>query len=228
MVQGTDAFPSLSHKVAEEVNKIARSALKSQPLQWGPDASYYPKTSNSAGYGVVAAGRTGRDFVTFGLAASQTAMDAHIICLDDYIVPSFSLFSSNVKVNTRPNHFQYHMKYPELVNFYRNARVIAIPMLAGFSLCGLTSLMDALGMGKPVIMTRNPLIDIDIEKEGIGKWVEIGDIEGWKNALQFFEDNEQEAFTMGQKARLLVEKGMNSENFANQIMDIFDCVISYS
>ena len=40
--------------------------------------------------------------------------------------------------------------------------------------------MDCLGIGKPVIMTKNPNIDIDIEKEGIGHWVEPGDVEEWK------------------------------------------------
>lgn len=226
MVRGTDAFPSLSLKVAEEVNKVAHSSLKSQLLNWGPQTSFYPKNSD-LGHGVVAAGRTGRDFVTFGLAASQTKIDAHIICLESAICPSFDLFENNIKITTRPDIAP--MKYPELLQIYQNARVIAIPMVAGLSLCGLTSLVDALGMGKPVIMTRNSLIDIDIEREGIGKWVEPGDIEGWKNALRFFEneDNEPEVLAMGQKARNLVEAGLNSNNFANQIMDIFENVLTH-
>ena len=43
--------------------------------------------------------------------------------------------------------------------------------------------MDALGMGKPVIITRNLLIDSHVEKEGIGIWVKPGDIDGWKQAI---------------------------------------------
>ena len=223
MVKGVDAFPSLSRQVAQEINAVSSPAVKSFPLQWGPEASYYPEVP-SIGQGVVAAGRTGRDFVTFGLAASQAQIDAHIVCLQSSVDPLFSSFSDRVQVTVRPD--QAHMKYPELLRLYQAARVIAIPMVAGSSLCGLTSLMDALGMGKPVIMTHNPLIDLDIEKEGIGKWVKPGDIEGWKQALLFFEENEREALAMGGRARDLVESGINSEKFANQIMDIFSKLIA--
>jgi glycosyltransferase involved in cell wall biosynthesis len=75
-------------------------------------------------------------------------------------------------------------------------------------------------------MTKHPLIDLDIEAEGIGKWVEPGDIRGWKDAIQFFEDNEDEAFAMGQRARNLVIAGLNSMSFANEMMDIFENVLT--
>lgn len=219
-VRGNDALPSLSHAVADEINSIL--PLRSSVTNWGPDANFYPYLGR-LGKGVVAAGRTGRDFITFGLAASQTNIPSHIICLQNSVSNTFKTFAKNVQITVQPqNNF---MKYPELLKIYANARVLAIPMVSGFSLSGLTSLMDALGMGKPVIMTRNPFIDIDIEAEGIGKWIPPGDIEGWKNAIQFFEDNEDKALEMGQRARALVDAGLNSEKFAHQIMDIFDNII---
>jgi hypothetical protein len=74
-------------------------------------------------------------------------------------------------------------------------------------------------------MTKHPLIDLDIEAEGIGKWVEPGDVDGWTDAIQFFEDHPNEVLIMGHKARSLVNQGMNSVSFANQVMDIFDNVL---
>lgn len=224
-VKGTDAFPSLSQGVANEINKLSNNSHKSYPLSWGPDAAFYPSIS-VRGRGVVAAGRTGRDFHTFGMAASQTNAQAHIICLETDVSPTFQRFGKNVQVTVQPN--QGYMKYPELLEIYAKARVLAIPLLLGISLSGLTSLMDALGMGKPVIMTKHPLIDLDIEAEGIGKWVEPGDVKGWKDAIQFFEYNEDEALAMGQRARNLVIAGRNSVSFANQIVDIFEKVLTKS
>jgi glycosyltransferase involved in cell wall biosynthesis len=110
------------------------------------------------------------------------------------------------------------MNYQELLR----ACVLAIPLVANTSLAGLTSLMDALGTGKLVIMTRHPLIDIDIEKEGIGKWVEPGDIEGWTRALSFFHRHPEESQAMGLRARALVDNGLNSSSFADQVMDLFE------
>jgi len=224
-VKGTDAFPSLSQGVANAIAKLANESSKSCPLRWGPDADFYPSIP-VRGRGVVAAGRTGRDFHTFGMAASQTNAQAHIICLESDVFPTFQRFGKNVQVTVQPNHG--YMKYPELLEIYAKARVLAIPLSLGVSLSGLTSLMDALGMGKPVIMTKHPLIDLDIEAEGIGKWVEPGDVKGWKDAIQFFEDNEDEAFAMGQRARNLVIAGLNSVSFANQILDIFEKVLTKS
>jgi len=218
-VKGADAFPSLSKGVAEEINTIAQQHDKSWKITWGPDANYYPCSAN-VGQGVVAAGRTGRDFDTFGLAASQTNSDAIIVCLQNSVSLKFCEFGRNVQILVQPNND--YMKYPELLKICTEARVLAIPMHSTSSLAGLTSLVDALGLGKPVIMTKHPLIDLDIEREGIGIWVKAGDVNGWQEAIQFFEDNPAEAVKMGQRARKLVAGDLNSKAFADQIMDIFD------
>jgi glycosyltransferase involved in cell wall biosynthesis len=222
VMKGTDAFPSLSQGVADEVNSLACDVQKSWPLRWGPDSSFYPNSCD-IGRGVVAVGRTGRDFQTFGIAASQTRTPAHIICLQSDVSDSFDDFGDNVQVTVQPN--DNHMKYPDLLEVYANARALAIPLLPGISLSGLTSLMDALGIGKPVIMTKHPLIDLDIEAEGIGFWVEPGDVEGWKAAIHFFERNEDASIKMGNKAKRLVQEGMNSRFFASQVMDVFEKVL---
>jgi glycosyltransferase involved in cell wall biosynthesis len=222
LINGTDAFPSLSISIANAINRVANEPDKSRALRWGPDADYYPYAAGP-GEGVVAAGRTGRDFHTFGVAASQTGIPTQMICLEGS-VSSNPGYGKNIKLTVYPT--DRYMKYPELLDIYAKARVLAIPLLAGSSLSGLTSLMDALGMGKPVIMTRHPLIDLDIEAMGIGKWVEPGDVDGWREAIQFFDDNESEAISMGLRARRLVEAGMNSVSFTNQLIEIFDGVLT--
>ena len=58
--------------------------------------------------------------------------------------------------------------YQKMANLIQNVRVIAIPLEEQSTLAGLTSLMDCLGFGKPVIITKNPCIDLDIENLGIG------------------------------------------------------------
>ncbi|AFY71853.1 glycosyl transferase group 1 [Thalassoporum mexicanum PCC 7367] len=223
LVKGTDAFPSLSSVVAAEINQLAHSDRKSGYLSWGPDANYYQASdpaSDRVGEGVIAAGRTGRDFQTFGQAASQTNAKAQIICLESGYNDTLQGFSQNVSVMALPDH--NYMKYPQLLQLYAQARILAIPVVVTQSIAGLTSLMDALGMGKPVIMTKHPLIDLDIEALGVGKWVAPGDVEGWRSAIQFFEDDPDAALEMGHRARQLVEQGFNSEVFSQQVMDIFD------
>jgi hypothetical protein len=217
VLRGTDAYPALSVGVAQ---MLSSAGALSSALGWGPDANYYA-TESEVGEVAVAAGRTGRDFTTFAHAAIQSDVPAEIICLQ----PDASSLAAgaHLKLNIQPE--KGYMNYRELMEVYSRARVLAIPLTASTSLAGLTSLMDALGMGKPVIMTRHPLIDIDIEKEGIGMWVEPGDVAGWSRALRFFHTHPEESKAMGLRARALVDGGFNSHSFADQVMDLFDQVL---
>jgi hypothetical protein len=217
-LEGTDYFPALSRRVCVQINAVAPG--KSDVMTWGPDANFYPAASTDAGRGLLAVGRTGRDFVTFGRGAGDSGAPAKIICLQKDVVPAFQAFRANVEVLVQPD--QHWMPYAELIRHYGSARALGIPLSNQVSLAGLSSLADALGMGKAVFMTRHPLVDLDIEKVGIGRWIEPGDADGWRNAANWIEDHPDEVQAMGHRARQLVDHGLNSETFARQLLAILD------
>ncbi len=222
-IQGTDAFPSLSARVSREIEQIARRSGYSQVMRWGPDLDYYP-VATGAGSQAVAAGRTGRDFLTFGKAATLSGTPAKIICLARDHLAEFAEFGHNVEVETMSD--ELAISYQELCGELNAARVLAIPLSRGESLAGLTSLTDALGIGRPLIMTRHPLIDLDIEKEGIGKWVDCEDVDGWAKALKWFDQNPDEAREMGRRARAVAESRWNSTKFGEQLIAIVEgCLV---
>jgi hypothetical protein len=214
MLHGLEAMPTLSRAVADEANTLAGRPL-ARALPWGPDAAFYPP-AEYPGTGILAAGRTGRDFATFGRAATAAGVPATILTLRSYAGPELSSLGPQVRVMT-PDRF---LGYDESTRMFAAARALAIPMLDQQVLCGLTSLMDALGAGKPVIMTRNAFIDLDIEKLGIGRWVEPGDVQGWIEALRFFNDNPEAAADMGRRARALVDGGLNYRSFSDEVVRI--------
>jgi glycosyltransferase involved in cell wall biosynthesis len=225
-IRGTDALPALSRQVAEEINsRSGKTPGKSAALPWGPDAAFYPR-ADSVGEGVLAAGRTGRDFVTFGQGASQARCPAEIICMDYDLRPEFSQFAANVRITTPKAGGVF--TYPEMMEQLRSARVLAIPLFDyPPSLAGLTSLLDAIALGKPVIMTRHPLIDLDVEALGIGRWVEPNDVTGWRDAIQWFDAHPGESREMGQRARRLVDdQNFHSREFASRIADLFEAVLN--
>jgi hypothetical protein len=142
--------------------------------------------------------------------------------LEVLIQPAFKEFNENVEVLNGTVEDPIYMKYPQLLEFYARSRVLAIPMLVQQQLAGLTSLMDALGMGKPVIMTKHPLIDLDIEALGIGrlaKWVaarrysKAGDRQS-----SFLKTTRMPSWEMGKTARRLVDQGVNiSQTFGDRV-----------
>lgn len=206
---GTAAFPALAAAVARDLASAAGHGVAFAPtLRWGPDLAYYERFRRAGpGTGVVAAGRTGRDWPTLLHAAAHAG------------VPT-TIFASTPPIVAPPAPVHLHLAppggelpYPEFLPALANARVVAIPLQADVALAGLTSLVDALGLGKPVLMTRHPLIDLDIEAEGIGRWLAPQDVAGWSEALRWFDAHPHEAEEMGRRARMLAERSWNYARF---------------
>ena len=79
------------------------------------------------------------------------------------------------------------MSYALLRDWYANAIAVLVP-LAGDpdDTSGYTSLLEAIAMRKPVIMTRSGCLDLDVEGLGIGKFVPPQDDKAWKKSLEVF------------------------------------------
>lgn len=84
---------------------------------------------------------------------------------------------------------------------------------------GLTSLFEAMALGKPVIMSDNPYFPFDVEKENIGIKVEYGSANAWAKAIKYLSENRQKAKEMGYNARKLAEKEYNLDLFASEVAD---------
>ena len=85
---------------------------------------------------------------------------------------------------------------------------------------GLTSVIEAMAMAKPIISTRNLYSPIDIEKEGIGIFVDTE--EDWTKAIKYLSSHPEEAEAMGKRARKLAESKHNIKLCSAQLQSIFD------
>jgi glycosyltransferase involved in cell wall biosynthesis len=220
---GADRLLTLSKVLAAELLAQGIPACKVCPLTWGVDLSFYGAWRPPGGNGVVATGRTGRDFKTFAVAAKLSGIPATVIGLEGHLNDAVFHTSPNVRIiearneQPAPGEDRGWIKYPALCNHMRDHSAIAIPLFAQRNLAGLTGLMDALGLGRAVIMTRNSHIDLDIEAEGIGFWVEPGDVDGWAHHLRWIHQHPDEVQAMGFRARALAERGYCSNVFSKQI-----------
>jgi glycosyltransferase involved in cell wall biosynthesis len=84
---------------------------------------------------------------------------------------------------------------------------------------GLTTLVEAFALGIPVICSRNPNFEMDIDKEEIGITVAYNDVEGWINAIRRIAGHPEEAQKMGANARKLAEERFNLEIFSREIAE---------
>src|SRR5690606_32645096 len=115
------------------------------------------------------------------------------------------------------------MTYYDLLAHYRGARAIMIPLSYPSQKegCqGMTSLQDVIALGKPTVMTHNRALNLDIEKEGFGFAVEMGDVEGWRKAIQRLIDEEELLNEMGRKAKKTYLEKSNTKIFADKLEEV--------
>lgn len=213
------SFVCLHRKIADELTRrYGVDPAKVEVIEWGVDAEFYERavvpahTKHEAGGGVVAAGRTFRDYDTLVCAVRGTDIPVQILCTED------ARPAEPVGPNVQVQSLAQLLPLKSLLGHYADAAVVAIPMVdVPGKLVGLTSLFDAMAMGKPVVMTANPFIDVDIEKEGIGFWVAPGDRAGWTRALTHLRNHPDQAIAMGERSRTLVKGRYHIDRFAKQL-----------
>ena len=209
----------------ESIEKELIKPEKCEFLYWGEDLEYIDKNiKTSQGNYFLSTGRECRDFSTLISAFSKT---------------------TNIQLQIYTNKINYGNEYGYLEKEqgkYKNIQIQFVEkntettrklaQKAGDCLCvviplnkddiyyclGLTSVIEAMAMGKPIISTRNPYSPIDLEKEGIGFYVE--DELSWINAINYIYNHPDSAKEMGEKARMLAEKKFNIKKCAEQINHI--------
>jgi glycosyltransferase involved in cell wall biosynthesis len=228
-ISGADKLPCLSKALVNDLRGLGANPDKLASMEWGTDVEFYGPWE-PPGSGVIATGRTGRDFVTFAKALGQSHCHGTVIGLQGQLDDPIFQKSSNLRIvearnkQPVPGENQGWLKYPELCQYMRSHGAIAIPLFPQQNLAGLTSLMDALGLGRAVLMTRNRHIDIDIEAEGIGFWLDAGDVNAWVRCLNWVQDNPVEVHAMGKRARQMAEGKFRSHNFASQLAQLIGTI----
>lgn len=188
-----------SRHVYKEVLGIpGRSASNTSVLPWGPDLLFPGYATSEDGGFVVAVGKTGRDYPVL-LQATQRE-------------------SIPLRVHNGPQR-----PYVELLPDLQHASVVAIPLQNPFAMNGMTELNDALALSKPVVMTRSPTaLDVDIEAIGCGIWVDVGDVDGWRQALSRLMSDAALRDRMGTAGRRFAEQEWNQQLYSARVVEIID------
>lgn len=220
----------LFHSRQNMIESIEEGLIKSEKCEflfWGEDLEYIDKNINiSQGNYFLSTGRECRDFPTLISVFSKTTN-----------IP-LQIYTNKINYDNKYNFLEEEQgKYENiLIKFVEKSAETThqLAQKAGGCLCiviplnkddiyyclGLTSVIEAMAMGKPIISTRNPYSPVDLEKEGIGFFVD--DEPSWSNAINYISNHPTEAKEMGRKARLLAEKLFNIERCANQIERIIN------
>jgi glycosyltransferase involved in cell wall biosynthesis len=217
-LRGFDRAIALSQHARRGLVDGGMPAERITVLGWGADldfAGFAPRGPAAMDAPVVAAGKTGRDMRTLLEALRETGLPAHIYG-DRVQLGRTAPIPAEVRVLpvSANDTSSAPLKYDEaVVADLRSAAVVAIPLSNVHLLQGLTEVVDALACGRPMILTRAPYFDFDIEEIGCGWWVEHGDVRGWRERLFDAMSDRDRLERMGRAGRAWAEQHLNAELF---------------
>jgi glycosyltransferase involved in cell wall biosynthesis len=225
-----DRLLFLSSGVRDRFLALGIDPARTGVVSWGLDLDYYgwaPLATDAwkQPY-VLSAGKTRRDHLTLVKGFTDAPIELRLYCSESSAPPA-SVTPPNAHVHYAPDGHDDESEAltdAELHAAYRGCVAVAIPLGTNGALAGLTSLLEAMAMGRAVIVTRNPFFDIDVAAEGAGLVVEPGDVDGWHRALEWIVAHPDETTAMGERGRQLCEERYNLAAFSSQIADAIEAV----
>ena len=106
---------------------------------------------------------------------------------------------------------------PELRELYSHSRFVVVPLLPSESDNGVTVILEAMAMGKPVVCSRTHG-QVDVVQDGVtGIYVPVGDPAALREAMLSLWSEPDRAHAMGARARAYVEQHHTLEQFASNV-----------
>ena len=169
--------------------------------------------------GFISTGKENRDVDT--LLQSFSATNEELICTLPSHAATSTIKDTRPLFSARLHSYSLHRRSDSLrTGKTGSPQKLHRHLLSGLPLHRRTDhLVEAFALGIPVICSRNPNFEIDIDKEEIGITVEYNDVQGWIDAIRYIADHPEEARRMGENARKLAEERFNLEIFSREIAE---------
>jgi glycosyltransferase involved in cell wall biosynthesis len=221
-LRGADVILCISRRVARElVEQYGIDSSRIHVFAWGPDLAFAGYAAAGSEY-VLSIGKTERDLPTLLEALARTGLPARVYA-DETLAAAWMRRAPNVEfrdpVPAASDGEPDMLSYQHVLSDLQRAAVFAVPLVSPHRPFGLTELDDALALGKPIVMTRNPYIDLDIEAVGCGIWIDEGDVDGWAAALERLMGAPELREEMGRRGREIAEREWHMGDLEDALRD---------
>jgi glycosyltransferase involved in cell wall biosynthesis len=116
-----------------------------------------------------------------------------------------------------PNVTARRYDYYELRRLYADSRFVVVPLYENNFQAGITTILEAMAMGRAVITTRTTG-QIDTIVEGVnGLYVQPGDAAGWRDSIGRLLDAPDRAAQLGERARRDLEREWSLDLWVERI-----------
>jgi glycosyltransferase involved in cell wall biosynthesis len=190
---------------------IPESVLKLIPFH--ADARFYrPLAHVETNPNLVsAAGLEWRDYQTLiGAIADQKQLSVRLAAASPW-----SKHTNETEKTNLPSHVDARRyEYNDLRTLYAESAMVAVPLYENDFQAGVTTLLEAMAMGKPVIVTQTEG-QTDVVTDGVnGLTVEPGDQAGWRHAIELLQSDPELRARLGANARRFIEEKASLDRWA--------------
>lgn len=226
--KGIDLMFLFSRSLIEEslkTGKVRRGKLKL--IHWGADIEFYDhileESNGQKSDRFVSTGKENRDFAILLQAFSQTAANLQVFISKasgntDYWAQYAKFVENHNCPHIQVEFVEGIIPYQLAKEVARSSVVVVACQRFNYTL-GLTTVVEAMALGLPIITTDNPWFEMDIEKSGAGFCIDYGDTAGWVKAIQELAGNPLKSAQMGKNGRDLALCQYNLENYTREMVE---------
>ena len=220
--KGFDKLLFFSEKLRTDSLKTGKiNITKTSVIHWGADLEFYDiimKNRNKSDY-YISTGMENRDFPTLISAFSKLPYNCKIYTAKRSFDKDYSKIIERTNISNSPNiNINFvNSSIKELAEIVNDSCGVVICCLNYPYTIGLTTLVEALALGLPVITTDNPNYPIDVEHENVGIKAPYEDVDAWINAIKHLHENPEKSKLLGKNGRLLAEEKYNLEIFSKEV-----------
>ena len=221
----TAGFLCLTPKAENYFNQFSTSFF----IPWCVDMNLFDgKSHTDQEYSkpfFLATGKTERDYDTLVKSAHNVAAEIRIIA-PNYQKPG--KLPANVNwVDSSSDPPDQAIDYPTLRKWYSQCKAVCIPLTGNpEDTSGYTNMLEAMAMGKPVLMTDSGCLHINPENGGFGELIQPQDCYGWSVSMNKILKNSEQSKVFGRRGRQLAERNFSPKIFNDNFLSAFNKIIT--
>ena len=161
---------------------------------------------------IASAGLERRDYRTLAEATRNLDVDVRVTGYSKDAAVMARAFPETLPANMSVRYYEW----PELVQLYRDADLVAISLFENKYTGGINTFMEAMSCRRPVIVTRTEGLRDYVETPGIVTTVEPGDPAGLRKAIVHLLEHPEEAKAQAQRGYEIALERHNSERWVEE------------
>jgi glycosyltransferase involved in cell wall biosynthesis len=202
-----------TNQVGRIVSETAMSADQLAVVPYGIDTTFWsgPQESGEDAY-VVSAGREHRDYRTLVAALP----DAARLTIADHSL--FTPHATRRDPEVWPSTVErVALDAAGLRELYGRAAIVVVPVVESLMPAGITTLLEAMSMGKAVVVTETSELEGVVQNGESGLTVQPGDVRGMQAAINHLLASPSTRRTLGDRARQVALERYDVNTYADAL-----------